>query len=242
MAPSCPTSEHSSGTTIISPSAPPYSAWAASSMPARSRASIRIACWKPPQVPRNGICRSRAVWAAAIAPSGLSYGLPGTIQMPSKPSRFSCASVLGTQYGSRTMPSRRRSASISCGMRAWARTLGERSPTRAMVGMRIMLPRDVVHVQRSLAVSRSGILIGVDPRFLRTFAAVVRLESFSAAARELGYTQSAVSQHIAALEADLGVELLTRRPVAPTEAGVRLLEHGGANLLRLDAARADVMR
>jgi DNA-binding transcriptional LysR family regulator len=93
-----------------------------------------------------------------------------------------------------------------------------------------------------LAVSRSGILIGVDPRFLRTFAAVVRLESFSAAARELGYTQSAVSQHIAALEADLGVELLTRRPVAPTEAGMRLLEHGGAILLRLDAARADVMR
>jgi DNA-binding transcriptional LysR family regulator len=82
----------------------------------------------------------------------------------------------------------------------------------------------------------------MDPRFLRTFAAVVRLESFSAAARELGYTQSAVSQHIAALEADLGVSLLSRRPVAPTEAGVRLLEHGGPILLRLQAARADVMR
>ncbi len=82
----------------------------------------------------------------------------------------------------------------------------------------------------------------MDPRFLRTFAAVVRLESFSAAARELGYTQSAVSQHIAALEADLGTALLHRRPVAPTEAGVRLLEHGGAILLRLEAARADVMR
>jgi DNA-binding transcriptional LysR family regulator len=82
----------------------------------------------------------------------------------------------------------------------------------------------------------------VDPRFLRTFAAVVRLQSFSAAARELGYTQSAVSQHIAALEADLGTPLLNRRPVAPTEAGTRLLEHGGAILLRLDAARADVMR
>ncbi len=82
----------------------------------------------------------------------------------------------------------------------------------------------------------------VDPRFLRTFAAVVRLQSFSAAARELGYTQSAVSQHIAALEADLGTALLHRRPVAPTEAGTRLLEHGGAILLRLDSARADVMR
>jgi len=82
----------------------------------------------------------------------------------------------------------------------------------------------------------------VDPRFLRTFTAVVRLRSFSEAARELGYTQSAVSQHIAALEADLGTTLLTRRPVAPTEAGTRLFEHAGAILLRLDAARADVVR
>jgi DNA-binding transcriptional LysR family regulator len=82
----------------------------------------------------------------------------------------------------------------------------------------------------------------VDPRFLRTFAAVVRLASFSAAARELGYTQSAVSQHVAALETELGTPLLERRPVAPTEAGTRLLEHAGPILLRLDAARADVMR
>jgi DNA-binding transcriptional LysR family regulator len=82
----------------------------------------------------------------------------------------------------------------------------------------------------------------MDPRCLRTFATVVRLESFSAAARELGYTQSAVSQHIGSLEADLGATLLHRRPVAPTEAGTRLLEHAGAILLRLDAARADVAR
>ena len=84
--------------------------------------------------------------------------------------------------------------------------------------------------------------MGVDPRFLRTFVAVARLASFSAAARELGYTQSAVSQHIAALEADLGAALLHRRPVAPTEAGARLLEHAGAILLRLDSARAEVRR
>ncbi|WP_437025184.1 LysR family transcriptional regulator [Streptomyces sp. enrichment culture] len=66
--------------------------------------------------------------------------------------------------------------------------------------------------------------------------------SFSAAAQALGYTQSAVSQHIAALEADLEAPLLTRRPVAPTEAGERLLEHARPLLLRLDAARADVAR
>ncbi|MFJ4620236.1 LysR family transcriptional regulator [Streptomyces sp. NPDC088812] len=82
----------------------------------------------------------------------------------------------------------------------------------------------------------------MDPHLLRTYVAVARLASFSAAARALGYTQSAVSQHIAALEQDLGAPLLTRRPVAPTAAGERLLEHAGPLLLRLDAARADVAR
>ena len=72
--------------------------------------------------------------------------------------------------------------------------------------------------------------------------AVARLGSFSAAAIELGYTQAAISQQIAALEADLRVSLLNRRPVTPTEAGARLLEHAGPILLRLDAARADVTR
>jgi DNA-binding transcriptional LysR family regulator len=80
----------------------------------------------------------------------------------------------------------------------------------------------------------------MDPRFLRTFVCVVRHGSFSRAAEELGYTQSAVSQHIGVLEGDLGVPLLTRRPVAPTPAGERLLEHAEPILLRLDAARADV--
>ncbi|WP_306332122.1 LysR family transcriptional regulator [Streptomyces sp. KL109B] len=82
----------------------------------------------------------------------------------------------------------------------------------------------------------------MDPHLLRTYVAVARLASFSAAADELGYTQSAVSQHIAALEQDLGAPLLTRRPVAPTPAGERLLEHAAPLLLRLDAARADVRR
>jgi len=82
----------------------------------------------------------------------------------------------------------------------------------------------------------------VEPQQLRTFTAVARIGSFSDAARELGYTQSAVSQQIAALEADVGVTLLERRPVRVTEAGARLLEHAGPLLLRLDAARADVRR
>jgi DNA-binding transcriptional LysR family regulator len=87
-----------------------------------------------------------------------------------------------------------------------------------------------------------GMLTAMDPHLLRTYVTVVRLASFSEAARELGYTQSAVSQHIAALEQDLGARLLTRRPVAPTAVGERLLEHAGPLLLRLEAARADVAR
>ncbi|MFF1545070.1 LysR family transcriptional regulator [Streptomyces sp. NPDC058291] len=82
----------------------------------------------------------------------------------------------------------------------------------------------------------------MDPHLLRTFVAVARCGSFSEAARELGYTQSAVSQHIAALESDLGAVLLQRRPVSPTGVGIRLLEHAGPLLLRLDAARADIAR
>ncbi|MFD4946743.1 LysR family transcriptional regulator [Streptomyces sp. NPDC058239] len=82
----------------------------------------------------------------------------------------------------------------------------------------------------------------MDPHLLRTFVAVVEARSFSAAAQSLGYTQSAVSQHIAALENDLGTRLVERRPVGPTAAGERLMEHARPLLLRLNAARADVAR
>ncbi|MGW3075939.1 LysR family transcriptional regulator [Kitasatospora sp. NPDC001132] len=85
-------------------------------------------------------------------------------------------------------------------------------------------------------------MAAVDPQQLRTFVTVARLASFSEAARELGYTQSAVSQQIASLEADLGAALLVRRPVGPTGAGRRLLEHAAPLLVRLEAARADVAR
>src|SRR3954468_1634175 len=78
--------------------------------------------------------------------------------------------------------------------------------------------------------------MSMDPHLLRTFVAGARRGSFSAAAVELGYTQSAVSQHIAALEGDLRTPLLSRRPVALTEAGARLLEHAEPLLLRLAAA------
>ena len=56
---------------------------------------------------------------------------------------------------------------------------------------------------------------------LRSFVESVRLGSFNAAAQALNYTGPAISQHVAALEQELGVTLLTRhaRGVVPTVAG-----------------------
>ncbi|MGI5456931.1 LysR family transcriptional regulator [Streptomyces sp. CA-249302] len=64
---------------------------------------------------------------------------------------------------------------------------------------------------------------------LRVFVAVCRAGSLSAVARELGCTQSAVSQHVKRLERETGVALLERQPrgVVPTQAG-RLLEAAAA--------------
>jgi DNA-binding transcriptional LysR family regulator len=64
--------------------------------------------------------------------------------------------------------------------------------------------------------------------------------SFSAAASALSYTQSAVSQQIAALEAEAGMTLLERHPrgVSLTAAGQTLVGHAEGILARLDAAEA----
>ncbi|WP_226534244.1 LysR family transcriptional regulator [Microbacterium paraoxydans] len=67
-----------------------------------------------------------------------------------------------------------------------------------------------------------------DPRHLRALEAVVRLKSFRAAAEELGYTQSAVSQQLSELERRVGHRVLERRPVRATETGQVLLDAGAS--------------
>jgi DNA-binding transcriptional LysR family regulator len=60
---------------------------------------------------------------------------------------------------------------------------------------------------------------------LRTFEAVTRLGSLTAAARFLGISQSTVSRHLAALEDDAGSPLVVRdTPVVPTDRGAALLQ------------------
>ena len=77
---------------------------------------------------------------------------------------------------------------------------------------------------------------------LKAFVAVADRGSFSAAARELGLSQPAVTMQIQALEADLGVTLLDRRyrSTIPTEAGQALLPKARAILDELRAAREEL--
>lgn len=81
----------------------------------------------------------------------------------------------------------------------------------------------------------------LDVRRLRVLREVARRGSFSAAAEALGYTQSAVSQQIAALEREVAVPLLDRhRGVRPTAAGGVLLRHADAILARIGDAEAEL--
>jgi DNA-binding transcriptional LysR family regulator len=71
---------------------------------------------------------------------------------------------------------------------------------------------------------------------------VVQRGSFSAAAEALDYTQSAVSQAVARLEAETGAALLVRdrRGVRATVAGATLLGHADAILAQVRAAEDDL--
>src|SRR3954465_13381308 len=80
----------------------------------------------------------------------------------------------------------------------------------------------------------------LDLRRLNTLDRVGRFGSFSKAASELHFTQSAVSQQIATLERDLGALLVRRNPVALTEAGVALCRRYASAVAELTAAQAEL--
>lgn len=77
---------------------------------------------------------------------------------------------------------------------------------------------------------------------LDVFAAIVRCGGFRAAALERGVSSSALSQTINGLEDALGIRLLNRttRSVAPTEAGLRLLQRLGPALTDIRLAVDDL--
>src|SRR5919106_2968051 len=82
----------------------------------------------------------------------------------------------------------------------------------------------------------------LDVRRMRVLREVAARGSFSAAAEAMSFTQSAVSQHVAALEREAGTQLVERRRsgVRLTEAGRVLVGHADAILARIECAEDDL--
>jgi len=87
-------------------------------------------------------------------------------------------------------------------------------------------------------------LLSLELRHLAALTAIAEEETFAGAARRLGYSQSAVSQQLAALERITGARLVERppgrRPAGLTKAGTLMLRHGEAMLARAQAIEADL--
>lgn len=82
----------------------------------------------------------------------------------------------------------------------------------------------------------------IEARHLRVLRAVAATGSFSAAARELGCTQPAVSQQMKALESSAGTPLIVRtgREMRLTQAGEVLVRHATGILAGLVAAEEEI--
>src|SRR3954454_15986929 len=82
----------------------------------------------------------------------------------------------------------------------------------------------------------------LDVRRMRVLKEVAAQGSFSAAAEALSFTQSAVSQQVAALEREAGAKLVERgaRGIRLTAAGKTLVSHAAAILSRLDDAEQEL--
>src|SRR3954469_1557781 len=82
----------------------------------------------------------------------------------------------------------------------------------------------------------------LDVRRMKVLREVATQGSFSAAAEALNFTQSAVSQHVAALERESGATLVRRnsRGVTLTDAGRALVGHADAILARIECAEEEL--
>ena len=82
----------------------------------------------------------------------------------------------------------------------------------------------------------------IDLKRARILREVAARGSFSEAADELHLSQSAVSQHVATLEREVGTKLLERtsKGPQPTEAGRVLITHAEAAIARLEEAERDL--
>ncbi len=82
----------------------------------------------------------------------------------------------------------------------------------------------------------------MDLRQFRYFVGIIQAGSLARAADQLRIAQSALSHHLASLEAELGRQLVTRGPrgIALTDAGTVLYRHAEAILRQVESARQEV--
>ncbi|CAG9239182.1 Transcriptional regulator [Paraburkholderia tropica] len=80
----------------------------------------------------------------------------------------------------------------------------------------------------------------LNPTWLKSFATVAACHSFTEAARQLGLTQSSVSDHIRRLEQEIGRRLFVRdtHSLAITPDGEAMLAHAGAILQAINRAES----
>jgi DNA-binding transcriptional LysR family regulator len=99
-------------------------------------------------------------------------------------------------------------------------------------------------IMSSTSSSHQAAWAGLEMRHLLALVAVVETGTFSRAAEQLDYTQSAVSQQVSTLERIVGTALFERpggpRPVRLTAAGELLLTHARAILARVSSAATDL--
>jgi molybdate transport repressor ModE-like protein len=137
------------------------------------------------------------------------------------------------------------------------RGLGERADEQAEALVGVVLDDEDAHAASlpgprplgkfglgSRIISALSEWAALDLRHLAALEAIAREGTVSRAAASLGYTQSAVSQQLRALERIVGVTLVERGPgaraVELTEAGRQLLAHADAISGHLETARADL--
>src|SRR5215217_3504017 len=117
----------------------------------------------------------------------------------------------------------------------FAVVLSESIRTASRVASGVVTKCGGAEMSRIVAEPRSGRMPVMDLRQLEYFVAVARHRHFTRAAEALYVTQPALSQQIRRLEAELGLQLLSRTPQ-----GVEVTPAGQDLLLRAEAILGDV--
>jgi DNA-binding transcriptional LysR family regulator len=105
-----------------------------------------------------------------------------------------------------------------------------------------MMRRVTLHVHHTFLMLTGKLRFMLDVRRLRLLRELYERGTVTAVAEALAYTPSAVSQQLATLEREAGVQLLERqgRRLRLTDAGRGLVEHAAAVIARLELAESEL--